>query len=607
MRFGSAFATLSIKAAIAAALIGLLPPAAVQAADEPAVIAAVAVDPYADLKKQAKWVGAQIDQPTLDGFLESFIMMATQFKGLAGLDVNRPAGVVVTAEGPAGVPVPRGFVPVKDLGKLLAALQPIIGPAQEQDGVRVISPPGMPAIQIVEKDGWAIFSQQGSPDAPAGLEQALDPIVKAFSLGVQVFPARMPAGLRKQLQDLLNQAAAMQAQQGQPVDAEVLAAGLKELENVESILLGATVDIEKERVYLENRFAMLPDSAAGTLYGDMAKATPTVPATATADGKAAAVSGHAAMAIPTALREVAKAAIVQALPVSNRGTTSDGRPFEITVPEPANTIFKLLREVAPAMVDAGGLDAAVTIDTAAAEMAEGQAMPRVTAGMRVKDGKALEANLKAALGGKDALPAGVTAKFDAGKAGAANLHLVEIDLAAVAEEDAVPAPQRGGLGPGPVPRGRAVRALGAKLPIVLGVTPTHAFVAAGGDAEKRIGTAAGGGKADPDAKPLAGLDVSLAPLVAYAVGMQRLLEPDDEGIAEAADRAEEAAALPTSLVQLLVRPIERGVATRISADSGAIKILRLLYEARSAAPQPAGFGPGPVPRGRAIPLPGLAP
>jgi hypothetical protein len=534
-------------------------------------------------------------------------MMATQFKGLAGLDVDRPAGVIVTAEGPAGVPVPRGFVPVKDLGKLLAALQGVLGPAEEQDGVRVVSPPGMPPLEIVEKGGWAIVAPQGSPAAAAGLEKALDPIVKSFTLGVQVFPARMPEGMRQQLAAVLQQLAAMQAQQGQPVDAEALAAGLQELENVESILLGATVDIEKERVYLENRFAMLPDSAAGTLYGDMAKATPTVPATATADGKPAAVSGHAAMAIPTALREVAKAAIVQALPVSNRGTTSDGRAFEITVPEPANTIFKLLREVAPAMVDAGGLDAALTIDTAAAEMAEGQAMPRVTAGMRVKDGKALEADLKAALGGKDALPAGVTAKFDAGKAGAANLHLVEIDLAALAEEDAVPAPQRGGLGPGPVPRGRAVRALGAKLPIVLGVTPTHAFVAAGGDAEKRIGTAAGGGKADPDAKPLAGLDVSLAPLLAYAAETQQFLMPNDpDGVANS-ELAEVAATLPSTLLQVLVRPIERGVATRISADSGAIKILRLLVEARSAAPQPAGLGPGPVPRGRAIPLPDLAP
>jgi hypothetical protein len=575
-----------------AACLATLPWATARAADEPAVVAVVAVDPYADLKKQARWVGGLVDQPQLDGYLESFIMIATQFKGLAGLDVNRPAGVVVTAEGPAGVPVVRGFVPVKDLDKLLAALQGVIGPAQEQDGVTVISPPGMPPIQIVEKDGWAIVSPQGSPDAAAGLEKALDPVVDALTLGVQVFPARMPDGMRKQLQALLKQAAAMQAQQGAPVDPDALAAGLENLEKIETILLGAAIDVEKQRVSVENRFAMVPGSAEGTLYGAMAKAAPTVPATVTADGKPAAMSGHAALAIPEALREAAKAFLVQALPVSSRTEWSDGQgsgSSETVVSEPANTIFTLLRGVVPAMLDAGGLDAALTVDTAAAEMAEGKAMPRVTVGMRVKDGPALEANLKTALGAKDALPQGVTAKFDAGKAGAANLHVVEVDLAALVEED-------------------AVRALGQKLPIVLGVTPTHAFVAAGGDAEKRIAIAAGGGRPDPAAKPLAGVDVSLGTLFRYVAGLMTL--SDDPAAAAVKEVVEGAADLPSSLVQVLVQPIDRGVAARLSADAGAIRLMKLLITLLQPAAQPAGLGPGPaapVPKGRPIPLPGLAP
>ena len=68
-------------------------------AAEADVVAVVACDPYADIKKQLRWVGGLVGQPTLDGFAESFIMMATQFKGLAGLDVARPAGIVVTAAG----------------------------------------------------------------------------------------------------------------------------------------------------------------------------------------------------------------------------------------------------------------------------------------------------------------------------------------------------------------------------------------------------------------------------------------------------------------------------------------------------------------------------
>jgi len=561
---------------------------AARAADEPAVVAVVAVDPYADLKKQARWVGAQVDQPTLDGFLESFIMIGTQFKGLAGLDVNRPAGVVVTAEGPAGAPVVRGLVPVKDLGKLLEALQGIIGPAQEQDGVKVISPPGMPPIQIVEQDGWAIVSLQGSPAAAAGLEKALDPVVKSFTLGGQLFPARMPVGMRKQLLAVLQQAAAMQAQQGQPVDPEALKSGLENLADVETILFGANVDIENDRVYAENRFAMVPGSAAGNLYAEMAKAGLSTPAAATSDGKPAAVSGYVAMMIPEALREAAKAAIVQALPVSSRVETPNGFS-ETTVSAPANTVFTLVRQLVPAMLDAGGIDAAVTIDTAAAEMAAGKALPAVTAGMKVKDGRALEAGLKAAVAAKNALPAGVTVNFDAGKAGGANLHVVDVDLAG--NED------------------NLRRMVGEKLTMTLAVTPTHAFMVFGGDAEKRIAAATAGAAAKPDAKPFAEFDVSLAPLVVYAAGTQKLVAPDDlDGIAVATKAAAETAALPSSLVQVLVRPIERGMATRLSADAGAIKVIKTIVMLQSpAASRPVGVGPAPVPKGRPIPLPGLAP
>jgi hypothetical protein len=130
-------------------------------------------------------------------------------------------------------------------------------------------------------------------------------------------------------------------------------------------------------------------------------------------------------------------------------------------------------------------------------------------------------------------------------------------------------------------------------------------MALGANADKRIAAAAGGGKPDADAKPLAGLDVSLAPLLAYAAETQQFLMPNDpDGVANS-ELAEVAATLPSTLLQVLVQPIERGVAARISADSGAIKILRLLIEARTAVPPPrGGFGPGPVPQARPVPLPG---
>jgi hypothetical protein len=67
--------------------------------DERTVLAVVTADSYADLKKQAGWLGTQVGQPGLAGMLESVLLIATQGRGLAGLDVKRPLGAVVTTDG----------------------------------------------------------------------------------------------------------------------------------------------------------------------------------------------------------------------------------------------------------------------------------------------------------------------------------------------------------------------------------------------------------------------------------------------------------------------------------------------------------------------------
>jgi hypothetical protein len=61
--------------------------------------AVAACDSYADLKKQLGWLGNQIDNPGLAGMLESVLLIATQGRGLGGLDVKRPLGAVVTSDG----------------------------------------------------------------------------------------------------------------------------------------------------------------------------------------------------------------------------------------------------------------------------------------------------------------------------------------------------------------------------------------------------------------------------------------------------------------------------------------------------------------------------
>ena len=550
-------------------LAGSLPPAPVRAA-EPEVIAVVAVDGYADLKQQVRWIGTLVGNPALDGFAESFIMMATQFKGLAGLDVDRPAGIVVTTTD--GAPAVNGFVPVKDLSKLLAALVGIVGPAEKADGGWRLAPAGGMPLQVVEKNGWAIFSAAGGSSPLADPSTALDPLVKSFTLGAQVFPSRMPENLRALLRKGIEQAADQAAAQGRPVDREMLIAALDNLKTTESLSLGANIDMDQKRVYVESLTTMVPGSIAADLWTDIGKAEATVGGAKADDGKPLAMQAHHAQAVPDAARAALEIGLAQAMPDANADPLS-------------RAAFGVVRDVLTAMLDAGGIDAGISLDTSVTTA--DRLLPAFTAGMRIKDGAALEEAVKARLGKGDALPPNVKVAFDAGKEAGANLHRITVDLAGLPNADK----------------------FGNAVELTLAVTPNYAFLMAGDEIPARLAAAiAGSGKPNGTAKPLTGVDLSLSALLGYAAKIGRVFSPGMAQTEQLDAVAEKAADKSDTLVQLLVRPIERGVAIRLSADAGVIETI-----ATSVAPEPgpAGLpGAGGLPGARrlpGVPLPGLAP
>lgn len=517
---------------------------------EPEIVAVVACDGYADLKKQIRWIGTLVGNPALDGFAESFVLMATQFKGLAGLDPARPAGIVVTAVGDA--PAIHGFVPVKDLDRLLDVLAGVVGPVEKDGAVRRVNAGGGMPLEISERDGWAIVAAAGAPPADVDPATAFAPVVKSFAVGAEVFPARMPEGMRRQVEDAVRRMAAT-ATEGGPVDDAQLATAMAALEDTESFLIGLQVDMDRERIYLESRTTMVPGTAAAAAWDRADEAALTVAAAETTDGKPAAVSFHHVAAVPPEARAAVAAGLDQALADDGGDAT-------------AGAILTIVRDLAAAMLDAGGIDAGLTVDTSRAD-AE-RPLPDVTVGMRIKDGPALEQRLKAALGKEGALPPNVAVTFDAGRSGAANLHEVVLTMKDVPEAER----------------------FGGRIALTLAVTTDHAYLLAGDDVEKRL-EAALGGRPDPDAKPMMGLDVSLAPLMRYAAALGRAFAPDSPENVAIDAMAETASNLPATLVQVLVRPIARGAAVRLSADAGAVKTIA----AGVTATQAAGGAPRPFP------------
>jgi hypothetical protein len=552
---------LLIIAALASASLG----GAARAA-EPAVVAVVAVDGYADLKKQIGWFGERVGNPTLAALAESFVMMATQFKGLAGLDVNRPAGVIVTADGET--PVIHGYVPVKDLGKLLETLQGVIGPAEQAGDKRVITVPGGPPLEIVEAGGWAIISPQGSPAGATNPEKLIAAVAEAYSIGAKLFPSQMPEAMRNQVRAAIEQGAAMAAEQGPPVDAAAVTATVESLAETEALYLGVAIDLPKERVFFESRTVMLPDSPAATVWESAGRTTNALALPAGGDGKPAAIRAHHAQAVSPAARPALEATLAQVLPAGSGDPVTDA-------------IFGLVQDLVGAMLDAGSLEAALAVDTTVAKA--DALLPAVTLAARIKDGPALEKQVKNRFGKEGSLPPEAKVAFDTGTVAGANLHEITVDISGLPAADQ----------------------FGDTLAATLAVTADRVYLLVGGDAAKRVGAAvAAGAEADQASKPISGVELAVPALMAYAGAMAKA--SDDATADVLAEVAKQSADKANPLVQLLVRPIERGVALRLSAEAGAIETIAAAITAQAPGGlAPAGGGFPPLPAGAGAPA--LAP
>ena len=557
--------TVAACAAAATLCAGGLAPSA--HADERTVLAVVTCDSYADLKKQFGWLGAQVGQPGLAAMLESVLLMATQGRGLAGLDVKRPLGAVLTTDG-NDIAV-HGFVPVKSLDKLLDSLQAVTGPTEQSGDTRSLTLPNGIAIDVEENDGWAIVSPQGIDVEAVDPTPLFAPLSENYTLGIELFPHLLPDSLRQQLRMLIEQGAAAAGEQGQQLDGRALAAALDGLANTESLALGIAIDSEKDRLFIENRTVAVPGSPMAQAMEGSDKGQSTVPMPPAADGKRPAVSAHLVQSVPAASRQDAQIMLDQALPPGSNDPLT-------------KTLAVLLREALASVLATGGIDAAVCVDTTAA--AKQTALPSITAGLRVKDGAALENRVKQSFGGQNGgkrlLPPGVDVAFDSGKVGTTNLHTINIDLSGT----------------------DAAESLGKSLELTLAVAPEYAFLMAGGDPRQRLAAVLGpDGKADPQAKPIVGVDVSVDRMLAYAVKRGAL--PAEAIPAEAGPSAEDNGGNKQGgTVKLQIRPIERGVATRVSADGSAVRALAA--GAGAGNPNGAAVPPGlPIPNGFPIPAP----
>jgi hypothetical protein len=533
-------------AAVVATVALLLPAiAAAQTGTGRKVLAVVAIDSYGDLKQQLTWIGPHVDNPGLAAMLESVLLLSTQGKGLNGLDVKRPLGVIVTsANDDIGI---HAAIPVKDLEKLLGSLQGSTGPIEKDGDVRRLTLPSGQDIEIREQDGWAVIGQRGQEFDIADPAKLLSPLVTDYTLAIETHPSVMPESLRALIAAGIQQMAAASANQGRPVDAEALQTALAGLSGVETLTIALALDPQENAVFIENKVIAVNGPKAGSSASSLTVATAT-----TKDGGLPALSAHAVQPLNDSQRRQIVAMLDGALPQGNDKTMQ--------------IVATVVRGLVDAMADAGGLDAAVTVDTSVA----GQ-LPLITAGAHIADGPKLEKQVKELFGPGSAIPKEVKAKFDSGKVGKANLHTVTIDVSAT--------PAAGIVGPA--------------VELTLAVTPDYAFLLHGGDVKARLETLLEtNGKANTTIAaaevPGAAIALALDRILTYAASMG--VGPQAEAAAEQAGSLIETDK-DSGSVKASGRPIDGGFVTRLTVGAGALKAA-----ATMAQQQQQGIG-GPGGRG----------
>ena len=533
-------------AAVVATVALLLPAiAAAQTGTGRKVLAVVAIDSYGDLKQQLTWIGPHVDNPGLAAMLESVLLLSTQGKGLNGLDVKRPLGVIVTsANDDIGI---HAAIPVKDLEKLLGSLQGSTGPIEKDGDVRRLTLPSGQDIEIREQDGWAVIGQRGQEFDIADPAKLLSPLVTDYTLAIETHPSVMPESLRALIAAGIQQMAAASANQGRPVDAEALQTALAGLSGVETLTIALALDPQENAVFIENKVIAVNGPKAGSSASSLTVAT-----AATKDGGLPALSAHAVQPLNDSQRREIVAMLDGALPQGNDKTMQ--------------IVATVVRGLVDAMADAGGLDAAVTVDTSVA----GQ-LPLITAGAHIADGPKLEKQVKELFGPGSAIPKEVKAKFDSGKVGKANLHTVTIDVSAT--------PAAGIVGPA--------------VELTLAVTPDYAFLLHGGDVKARLETLLEtNGKANTTIAaaevPGAAVALALDRILTYAASMG--VGPQAEAAAEQAGSLIETDK-DSGSVKASGRPIDGGFVTRLTVGAGALKAA-----ATMAQQQQQGIG-GPGGRG----------
>lgn len=473
-----------------------------QGNNQSTIIAVAACDSFAEIRQQFAWVGNLIGIPVLGGLPDTYAMMTTGGKGLQGLDINRPIGVVVSAQG--DTPIIHGFLPATDAQSLIETFADI---------------PFRSMIEMTNAEEWVLVTPQGQPATINDPQDMLSSITSHLSVGVKLFPSQLPETLKESLLDSAEQGLGVINSTENPAQAKFLdglpVQGFDKdvasdtLAQLEAVLFGFSVDKENDRIFLESRTIFSERSTAGGFWATAGEVEPSL-------SLPSAVGPYAIkLQVAQHLDDITQLKDMEEGLLTGLGQIKQAQLGELarkvsTVLLPQISKYEALELVA-------GL--------APPKNLEGeQPLPSVVLGMGIADGYAMAEQLKTVFKEEDSIPENITIEFDVAEADGFSFHDIVM-----------------------MPLGKVTLAIGENC--------LYAMTQAADESEYKA----------VSREPVE----SFRPIAAVNVRLESLLGGVAELSPEMAMVSENLK--PQGELDLLVRPITRGLAVRLSADGEAVQ------------------------------------
>jgi len=236
---------------------------------EPKPMVLVALSGYDALMEDIDFIGSMGGEEGLAQNVEQMLMLFTQNKGLAGLEKDKPLGLIVQSD---GMNISGALcIPVTSLEELTTTLAPFGVTTEDQgEGITEITASGQ-TLFARESNGWAFLSMmpQMLENLPEDPEQLFGAMTKEYDLGVQVHVQNIPEPFRQMAIQQLQKGMEGGMQQlpdesDEKFEArkEMAAVQIDQLKQaineVNELTVGLKLDNEQQRAYFDFIYTAVP-------------------------------------------------------------------------------------------------------------------------------------------------------------------------------------------------------------------------------------------------------------------------------------------------------------------------------------------------------------